>query len=111
MTPWTLRGNRELTLPAKTSTPSSLSRRQTPSRNSARAPRGSARIISTSGLAILSGIPGRSRPRTHVDQGRGEIDEFENEEQAIHVVLEHHVLEVVNPGHVERGVPADRSIR
>ena len=43
------------------------------------------------------------RPRAHVDQRRGEVDEPQDQ-QAVDIVLQHHVLEVVDSRQVEAGV-------
>ena len=67
------------------------------------APRGSARIIGTSGRAILSGMPGKPGPEPMSINGAGSSMWFEHQ-QAVDIVLEHHVLEVVNPRQVELGV-------
>jgi hypothetical protein len=47
-------------------------------------------------------------PGAHVDQGRGELDELQDQ-QAIDIVLQHHVLEIVDARQVQLGVgPAEQ---
>ena len=43
---------------------------------------------------------GQPRPRTHVDQRRGKLEELQDQ-QAVGIMLQNHVLEIVNPRQIE----------
>ena len=56
-----------------------------------------------SGRAILSGMPGRPGPEPMSIKRRGQFEEVEHQ-QAVDIVLQHHVLEVMNTRQIELGV-------
>ena len=109
ITPATCPGNSGPTLPAKTSTSLEPEPLADLAEELGPRPRGSARIIRDARPRDLQRDARQARPRAHVDQRRGQLREPEDQ-QAVDIVLQHHVLEVVDPRQVQPALAA-RSIR